>query len=73
MKEKRLNINKKDFILKIKTRCNFSSKQAEEGVNAILDFLSIAFRNRQKIEIRGFGCFSPKKDGNIRFKSFIKF
>lgn len=50
---------KSELITQIATRMmDLSEKQVADGVNKILEMMSKALINNQRIEIRGFGSFS---------------
>jgi integration host factor subunit beta len=51
---------KKDLIETIRTDSPLSVQEAETVLDGLLAKLLHAFQNGQKIEVRGFGTFTPK-------------
>jgi DNA-binding protein HU-beta len=52
-------MNKKEFIDSIAIKCEFSKKDAEKAVNAVLETLENALKRNEKVVFTGFGSFEP--------------
>ena len=55
-------MNKSDLLLKLKAKKDlFSEEDLESSVNLILQFISRALEEANRVEIRNFGTFSVRK------------
>lgn len=54
-------MNKSDLIAALSLKENLSEKNASEIVNLIFDGFTDTLKKGERIEIRGFGCFSVRE------------
>lgn len=54
-------MNKSELIDSVSMKANLSKKESEAAVNALLDTVSEALANEEKVVLVGFGTFETKR------------
>lgn len=70
-------MNKSELVAKIAEKTGTSKKSSEENLNAIIEIISEALKNKEKVQLVGFGSFETRKRAsrkgrNPRTKEEIK-
>lgn len=54
-------MNKSELVAKIAEKIGTSKKSSEENLNAIIEIISEELKNKEKVQLVGFGSFETRK------------